>query len=139
MKRISVIAIALLASLAAAGSASAQIPGAKANIPFGFYVGDKWLPAGTYTMSADDNSSGVISIENADKSKGVLSLVQEDGNAGTKNVVVFKKYGDRYFLTEILCANGGLNVALPESKRQTEAQNHEADLGTPTSVYLALK
>ena len=56
MKRITSIALCVLASLAAAGSASAQDHAVKATVPFGFYVGNKWLPSGTYELTSDSEA-----------------------------------------------------------------------------------
>ena len=55
MKPITVIAFAvcLLASFAVVGTVSAQDHAAKATVPFGFNVGDKWVPAGTYTITSE--------------------------------------------------------------------------------------
>jgi hypothetical protein len=66
MKKMTTIAAILLASLAAAGSASAQDHSAKANIPFGFYVDSKWVPAGAYTLTSDVKSPDIINIRNED-------------------------------------------------------------------------
>ena len=55
MKRITSIALCVLSSIAAVGSASGQDHVAKATVPFGFYVGNNWLPSGTYAMTSDSS------------------------------------------------------------------------------------
>jgi len=141
MKRITGIAIAvcLLASLAAAGSASAQDHAARANVPFGFNVGNTWLPAGTYTMSSESRSSNVITIRSGDRKISLLSLARPSDQRSAASKLVFKKYGEQYFLHEIACTACGMNVALPGSKRERQAQTREASLPSTTDVYLALK
>ena len=137
MKKITTIAAILLASLAAAGSASAQDHSAKANIPFGFYVDSKWVPAGTYTMTSDSKSPEVIAIRNENSSVALLNVGHAVDRQTGKNTLVFRKYGEKYFLGEILCAN--MNVGFSPSKRENAVQTQEASMGAPTQIYLALK
>ena len=56
MNRILSIALVLASTLAAAGTSSAQDHKVKATVPFNFTVGDKTVPAGTYTISSSPNS-----------------------------------------------------------------------------------
>ena len=143
MKSITVIAFAvcLLASSAVVGTVSAQDHAARATVPFGFNVGDKWVPAGTYTItSTSETQSNVISIRDKDRTIALWSLVQPDSRRLNADKLVFTKYGDQYFLHEILCSSCGMNVLLPGSKHEKLARRHEeAGLSSPTDVYLALK
>ena len=139
MKKITSIAAILLASLAAVGSASAQDHEAKANIPFGFYVDSKWVPAGTYILTSDAMNPDVIQIRSESSSVDVLNVGHEvDGKPGA-NTLVFRKYGDKYFLGEILCSSTNMHVAFNPSKREKAARTEQASMGTPTNIYLALK
>jgi len=143
MKSITVVAFAvcLLASFAVVGTVSAQDHAARATVPFGFNVGDKWVPAGTYTItSTSETRSNVISIRDKDRTIALWSLVQPDSRRLNADKLVFTKYGDQYFLHEILCSSCGMNVLLPGSKHEKLARRHEeAGLSSPTDVYLALK
>jgi len=143
MKSITVIAFAvcLLASFAVVGTVSAQDHAARATVPFGFNVGDKWVPAGTYTItSTSETRSNVISIRDKDRTIALWSLVQPDSRRLNADKLVFTKYGDQFFLHEILCSSCGMNVLLPGSKHEKLARRHEeAGLSSPTDVYLALK
>jgi hypothetical protein len=139
MKRIITIAACLLASLAAVGSASAQDHAAKANIPFGFYVGNSWVPAGTYTMASESRSPDVVAIHNGDHTIALLSLGLLTDQQPGSNSLVFKKHGDQYFLHEIRCSACGMHVAFPATKRERNVEKREASVERPTDVYLALK
>src|SRR6201999_3188375 len=72
MKRITAIALFILASMVSAGSASAQDNGVRATIPFDFTVGNKVLPSGTYTIKPEQ--ANVVAIVNREKSVTVLSI-----------------------------------------------------------------
>jgi|SRR5271165_3872778 len=137
MKRIAAIAIGLLASLAAVGSASAQDHQVKANIPFDFYVGGTWLPAGTYTIESNAGAQA-IQILSADKRNDVMTVVLADEKNAGPGQLVFKKYGDQYFLHEVLCSAGHMNVQLPTSKWEKRAETREASAAPASDVYLAL-
>jgi hypothetical protein len=142
MKHISVFAIAvcLLASFAAVGTVSAQDHAARATVPFNFNVGDRWVPAGTYTITSDTLNPAVIFIRSKDGKIDLLSVTHSDDQRGTADSLVFTKYGDQYFLHEILCSRCGMDVALPGSKHEKLARTRlEAGLLSPSDVYLALK
>ena len=142
MKHITAIATAvyLLAALALGGTVSAQDHVARVTVPFDFNVGNKWLPAGAYTLSSDSYEPNVISIRSRDDNKiSLLSIVESDGQRLKEAKLVFTKYGDQYFLHEILCSSCGMNVAFPDSKHEKTARlRMEAGLSNPSDVYLAL-
>ncbi len=139
MKNITAIAAILLASLGAAATASAQDHAAKANIPFGFYVNNKWVPAGEYTLTSDSRSPNVITIRGENSSVALLSLGHTVDRQPGSSSLVFKKYGDQYFLNEIRCAACRMSVGFTPSKREKEAGSNETHIAAPTDVYLALK
>jgi hypothetical protein len=142
MKHITVFAIAvcLLSSFALAGTASAQDHAARATVPFNFNVGDKWVPAGTYLITEDLTHPEEIFIRSEDGKTALLSLARSDDRRSGAGKLVFMKYGDQYFLHEVLCSVCGINLAFPDSKHEKLTRTRfEAGLLTPTDVYLALK
>jgi len=78
---------------------------AVADIPFAFTVENTTLPAGEYTMSAASTSRDLMSIRNVEARKEILLLASSSASGYRrpleKNVVVFHKIGDRYFLAEV--------------------------------------
>lgn len=140
MKKFTTIAAILLASLVVTGRASAQDHAVKADIPFGFYVGNTWAPPGTYIVSSDVSNHDMINIRSAQNKLSVLSIGNDADNASHKSALVFKKYGEQYFLHEVLSSTTAMNVELGRSKREKRAETREqADAGTPTDIYLALR
>jgi hypothetical protein len=142
MKHITVFAIAvcLLSGFALAGTASAQDHAARATVPFNFNVGDKWVPAGTYMITEDLTNPDEIVIRSEDGKIALLSLARSDDRRLGPGKLVFVKYGDQYFLHEVLCSVCGMNVAFPDSKHEKLTRTRfEAGLLSPTDVYLALK
>lgn len=138
MRSITAIAAILLGCIAAASTASAQDRAARAKIPFGFYVSDRWVPAGTYTLTSESGSPNIITIRNADSTVSLLSAGHSKDQPSRPNALVFKKYGDQYFLHEISCSACGMNVEFSGSRRERLAPVREAMMVPATNVYLAL-
>ena len=138
MKQIVVVALCLVCIFGVLGSASAQDHGARATVPFGFYVANTWVPAGTYTLSSDSLSPNVIVIRAKDRKFAMFSLTQPDGEHSTSDVLRFAKIGDQYFLHEILCSTCRMNVQFPGSKREKQARIREASIVKAPDVVVAL-
>jgi hypothetical protein len=138
MKRITAIALLAIASFAMAGNSFAQSNGIRANVPFDFTVSDKLLPAGTYTIHRA--SSGLIEIRNHDKPIAVLTIGTQDGNTSANaGKLVFHKYGDQYFLSEILSDWATMNVGVPRSKAETRVRLQQAMVHPASEVYIATR
>jgi hypothetical protein len=138
MKRITAIALLAIANLAMAGTSFAQTEGVQANVPFDFTVGNKLLPAGTYQIQS--KSGVVISIRNHDKPIAMLTTVDQDG-ASSKDggKLIFHKYGDQYFLSEILCNSADLNVAVHPSKAEKRVRLQQAMIHPSSEVFIAAR
>jgi hypothetical protein len=138
MKRITAIALLAIANLAMAGNSFAQSNGLRANVPFDFTVANKLLPAGTYTIHRE--SSGLIQIRNHDKPIAVLTIGNQDGNTSPNGgKLVFHKYGDQYFLSEILSDWATMNVTVPRSKAETRVQLQQAMIHPTNEVFIATR
>ncbi len=73
----------------------------QADIPFDFMVGDETFPAGTYTVST--SAPDVLQIRSLDGHESVLVItrsVQESLTPPDETKLVFKRYGDLYFLAQ---------------------------------------
>lgn len=137
MKRIAVIALLGLAGIVGIGKAMAQNE-VRVKVPFDFAVGNKTLPAGTYSITPV--SEWAIEIQNRDTNDALLTVVAQDSNQQAKNVLIFTKYSGHYFLREILCESASMNVDLPTTKIEQRARQEEAKNPTDGGqVLLALK
>ena len=135
MKRISVFALFTLAGFLTAGNAVAQQHSVQANVPFDFTVGNKVLPAGTYSIASVMDSA--IEIRNAQTHSAVLTRADSDSNRSQNGgVLVFEKRGSRYTLREILCESAAMNVSLPTEKKNKNTLIQEAQLYGDTSHVL---
>lgn len=94
-----------LTVFAGAGAAQAQIIGnLKSNIPFSFYVRGKLMPAGAYTIAELNSGSGAMEIRSADgKSAAIfLTVGKQEKDTEAPSELIFHKYGDKVFLSEIV-------------------------------------
>ena len=126
MKRIIAIALFTAASTLAVANAFAQDHAIKATMPFGFAVGNKVMPPGTYTINPVTNN--VIGIRNLENQVSILNTSTPDSNQSQNGaVLVFDKIGGDYFLREVLGGSAGaVNVNLPLSKAEKRARQREA-------------
>ncbi len=138
MKRITAIALLAIANFAMAGTSFAQSNGVRANVPFDFTVGKQLLPAGAYTIQAE--SSGLIVIKNHDKPITVLTMADPDGNKSPNGgKLMFHKYGDQYFLSEVLCDWADMNVSFRPSKAEKRVQLQQAMVHPSSEVFIAAR
>jgi len=137
MKR--TIAIAFLAStmIMALSSASAQGK-ARATIPFNFRVGSALMPAGSYDIESTD--SRVIWFRNQNGHATVAALAMTtSGETAPPARLVFNRYGDQYFLSEALKANGESEKKFAPSKLEKSVRAEEASLKAEGQTLIALK
>ena len=124
--------LVLALRLVSTGAALAQMGSTRvtAQVPFDFVLRDKAVPAGELTVQSAI-MSGVLLIQNADAKVSVLSVPQMDETkkpAGSC-VLVFHRYNNRYFLSEIKIEGSKIAYRIPESKAEAElrAQNVTAN------------
>jgi hypothetical protein len=96
----------------------------KANVPFGFTVGDRLLPAGEYLIRSDVISSGLL-LQGEAPHAAALTLVHckylgPINDPATITRLTFDRYGDRYFLSEVDNGYTGTGFTVPMSRTQRE-------------------
>ena len=110
---------------------------AKATIPFDFTVGQTRMPAGTYEFSPLSHSA--ILIRDSKTAKSALSLFNSGGSSKAYSTpkLVFHRYGDKYFLSQVSRGNGGAVIQLPTSKLEEELRI--AGSSVPDKTVIAAK
>jgi hypothetical protein len=133
-----ILALAVIVSAAPFAQAQAR---ARASVPFEFSLNQTSMPAGTYEVkSLNGQVLSVRNLETGDARLLIASVhVQASEATGTPHAkMVFHKYGDQYFLSQIWDGQSNIGIAFPESKREKELQlagdNHQPEL-----VVLAMK
>jgi hypothetical protein len=140
MQNLSTLALAIgLSALAGSSQLMAQDIREKGDIPFAFQVGDKTLVAGTYTV-ARTQLNGVITLCDEETRTMMMTPLQVPAgqNRNNQSKLVFRKYGDRYFLAEVWFADDSVVHALPKSKLEKEYA-YDIHVGKPQIVYLSMR
>jgi len=125
------------------GMAAAQLIGSTkvvAQVPFEFMVANKVVPAGECAVQAITMDGKTLVIRNTEAKVALLSTSsQSEGKQEASHyALVFKRYGDRYFLSGIKLQGSNITYRLPESKVEAElrAQNASA---TEETLLASLK
>jgi len=140
MKRQALTLVSVLGLLLAAGSAYAQTINVRANVPFKFIIDKETLPAGQYSIQSLGDAAGrTLFIHSSDlKQKRMVNtngVEKVQPSVNTK--LVFLRYGDRYFLSQIWVAGSSEGHQLPKSPRESEvAMDYSPE---PVVVMASLK
>ncbi len=125
MKRTTVLAY-LAATLISMGSACAHAQTPRFTVPFDFTVGNQVLPAGTYQVSYATQNT--ILIRSKDGRFHAVTTTLADDKESYGGELIFAKYGNQYFLHEVLCSDVAMNVEIPKSRLEKQARIQEAQL-----------
>jgi hypothetical protein len=125
-----------LAVFALAGvTAYAQSMPLEANVPFEFVVGDRTVQAGEYTLTHMSPHPGVImlSSETSNVRFFIMTVPDDPTKPPANPELVFKRYGDKYYLSQIWTGENGLKLRM--SKKEVETARNTA----PVEVALLLE
>jgi len=96
----------------------------KANIPFDFTVGNKEFKSGKYTVSRlfNGNTADTLIIRSADNSEAAnFNVNSVTGKGDSQARLVFRRYGNQYFLAQIFDGESREGYGLLKSKTEREA------------------
>jgi hypothetical protein len=140
MNRKTFLALAMLGAMAAIGigSASAQDK-IRATIPFAFNVGSKALPAGDYELQRLNGQTMVIRELGASQAALALTMATDSKSGEGEASLVFNRYGQDSFLSEILTPDGGRVVSKSKAERRAAARAAESaeNATQPRVIYVA--
>ncbi len=113
--------VLVLSSMAATQVARAQ-QSMVVDIPFTFTAGSATLPAGEYRVQKMDQNSAVLLIHcwDARASALVITNAAQAKEPQTESKLVFNRYGNRYFLSQVWTAGSIRGRQLPVSPREKE-------------------
>ena len=116
---VSLVAMSFLVSLATVSPAAqaGTMNGMRASIPFDFQVGNRKASAGDYTVRSLNDDESALLVSNGRESVIVLTNTASGRGGGGHARLVFRKYGDQYFLAAVW-GDDSSGRALQESKRE---------------------
>ena len=113
----------------------------EANVRFNFQIGDRVYAAGKYRLELVSGQSANIlqirSLGDANKRQFILATHSNTDKTQTPKLV-FQKYGENYFLTEIFLDAEQWGYSIRASRRQREREKNLALASSKTiEVHLA--
>ena len=124
-----VVAISLCAVLAGSSVYAQSSTVMKMDVPFNFRVGGQSLPAGEYTLVP--KSPSIVVIRNKDGNQSVVAMTNavEANHSPADGKLIFNRYGEFYFLSQIWTPGEAVGRALPKSKFEQEVAGSTAPAG----------
>lgn len=123
--RILLAAVALVLLAGVNGWAQLNTGQLRARVPFQFYAGDTLLPPGTYTLRVPDRAEPDWLLLASADDRLAVHLASQDAAAEstpTEAYLVFHRYGDNAFLSEVWIDGRVLGYVIPASHTQLEAE-----------------
>jgi hypothetical protein len=105
------------------------------NVPFAFENGTQHFAAGLYTIRMEEPH--ILVIRSRSQSGLTMTWFDQDLTPSKTTKVVFQRYGDRYFLSEIWLTGDVTHTYIPPSKTEKELQE-VANRTANTGVQVAL-
>lgn len=133
------IALALFAAtLISIGGATAHAQVAEFKVPFDFIVGNQKLPMGTYRVSRAGGDE--LLIRSRDGAPSVLVITSGPSyDQSAAGRLVFNRYGNQYFLHEVLCNYAAMHAEIGASRLEKEVRIQQARLQSGTESVAVLQ
>jgi hypothetical protein len=96
----------------------------KADIPFDFIVGNKEFKAGKYSVGrlSPTNNGGALIVRSEDNSAVAnFNVNSATDKGGSQARLIFRRYGDQYFLAKVFDGHSGEGAEFMKSKAEREA------------------
>lgn len=115
---------ALLAASTAVGQSNHR--DAIADIPFAFTVGNHTLPPGRYTVTRlSEQAFKIVNSQN----QGTFALNNRaEGRAPDSSKMVFHRYGNAYFLSEIWVSGSRIGARVVRSRFEKELAGKQTEM-----------
>lgn len=110
----------------------------RAHIPFDFSARNQTVTAGDYVINRQDDKGLVWSLRSSDNRQSVILLVMntESKRFSSNGKLIFRRYGDKYFLTAIETSE--YKIGLPKSRAERnlekELKNNRLAKNNPMSA-----
>jgi len=125
-KQAAVLLILMLAGLT--GLVNAQVTGPKiiANVPFEFIANGKTMPAGECIITVQGDGITTLRFRSGNENLIAVPHASQSPDASEKTILVFHRYGDRYFLASISVQGNTRGYEFPVHKLESELRVQNA-------------
>jgi hypothetical protein len=115
------IAIGFVATTAAPLASAQRLADMRVTIPFEFQAAGKTLPAGDYTFTVHSGSR--IDLQSADGRTMFVTSNPTGRTPGEHGAVLFHRYGNTHFLSQVVSTRQQYGLELPVSKAERAYTN----------------
>ena len=120
------IAIAVFATAFTTNASGQTAKTVRTNVKFDFQIGDRFYPAGEYWIESTSWHSDVLRIRKVSDKNKTAFILANHSNAGPGKgqtpKLVFEKYGESYFLSQIFFDSGEWGYSIRPSHLQRETE-----------------
>jgi hypothetical protein len=129
-----VVGLVLVAGVATANGQSRDR--LVAQVPFEFIVGDKALASGEYKLSTVTSAGDALMIKNADAGDAAIRFTSPIGHKNTKTYarLVFHRYDNRYFLSQVWMSGESVGRELRKSAQERAIERELAAIPSKGDV-----
>jgi hypothetical protein len=111
-----------------------------ADVPFAFSLGDKSMAAGRYAVESRSEQLAVIRNLQTEVAHYLIKSVHVQARRTEPAMLVFNRYGNDYFLSQIWDGNSDTGIQLGKSRREKEVSlARNGSSGRPDIIVLAMK
>ena len=114
--------ISIFAAMSTASIHAQETTRLKADIPFSFHVGKSAMTAGSYGLQGDSARGGILTMR-SDSGSGtvIFNTIPDSTSRPTDNAkLVFNKYGEEYFLSEVWTPNSTRFATLAKPRKELD-------------------
>jgi hypothetical protein len=124
-----IVTLSLFVAVVASSVTAQGRPQVRADIPFSFHVGSTVLPSGKYSINRPASTNGMVLVrsEKGGKSAYLISNNKESASEPKNSRLVFRRYGDQYFLAQLWTKGETSGVSFPVSKEEKKMINSRPD------------
>lgn len=118
-----ILAVSLITAVVNANAQSSQ--SVRGKIPFEFFVGDKKLPAGEYAVKPITQLDAGIVVSRVDGNESAIQLTNNASGKSPKAdkaVLVFHRYGHRYYLSQVWRGAEGRELLKSRTERAIQRE-----------------
>ncbi len=120
-----------LSALAPATQAFAQRPTLLVAIPFPFQDGNRTFPAGEYLIQPTSDRTLVLRDREGDHTGLIMTIGEQRAHAQRSATVIFHRYGEQYFLSDVWLANSTTGQQLVVSRAEKTLRGLSAKRPAP--------
>jgi hypothetical protein len=109
------------------------------NVPFAFSLGDQSMPAGDYEVGSRGEQLALLRNVDTNVAHFLITAQHVDSQYIRGPMLVFNRYGNQYFLSQIWDGSGHTGIQLIKSHREKEVGLAQNGAAGPAIVIIAMK